>query len=153
MTGYQNCVHDRHARILVCASGNPEELSWYGEVVAYLLKFRSKADIRCVAPTRPEGCPPECWIEYWPAADLYPTADVVVGGAGYNTIYECEAYKIPLVVLNSKVPENDERRDRHALKRPLGFSDGLIPAPIAGPYRRNGEIGIDRTKRDTGTAA
>ena len=93
-----NRVHDRHARILVCASGDRNELSWYGAVVACLLGFHSKADIWCVAPTCPEWCPMECWIEHWPAADLYPTADVVVGGAGYNTIYECEAYKIPLIV-------------------------------------------------------
>lgn len=81
-------------RILVCASGEARELAWYGAVVGYL---HAAVEVRCVAPTCPPGCPPECWIEQWPAADLYQDADVVVGGAGYNTIHECGAWQIPLI--------------------------------------------------------
>lgn len=80
--------------ILVCASGEASELSWYGAVVRYL---HAEAEVRCVAPTCPPGCPRECWIEHWPAADYYPKTDVVVGGAGYNTIHECAAWGIPLI--------------------------------------------------------
>lgn len=85
-----------HTDILICAAGPLEELAWYGAVAAKLLA-RSSAIVRCVAPIRPPGCPAECWIEYWPAADLIATADVVIGGAGYNTIHECLAYHVPLI--------------------------------------------------------
>lgn len=84
----------RGGGILVCASGEASELAWYGAVVGCL---HPAVDVRCVAPVCPPGCPRECWIEYWPAADLYPEADVVVGGAGYNTIHECAAWGIPLI--------------------------------------------------------
>jgi hypothetical protein len=82
--------------IMVCASGRDEELAWYGAVVARLLVI-SKAAVRCVAASCPPGCPRECWIAHWPAVDLYAQADVVVGGAGYNTIHECLAHGIPLI--------------------------------------------------------
>ncbi len=82
--------------ILICAAGPTEELAWYGEVAAEL-HARSKAIVRCVAPICPAGCPAECWLEYWPAADLIATAEVVIGGAGYNAIHECLAYNVPLI--------------------------------------------------------
>jgi len=87
----------RQPCILVCASGTAKELSWFGAVVAELINRDSRAAIRCVAPTCPPGCPRECCIKYWPAADLYPAANIVIGGAGYNTIYECLTYNIPLI--------------------------------------------------------
>jgi len=80
--------------VLVCAGGTEEELAWYGAVVTRLDR---KATVRCVAPVCPPGCSRELWIEHWPAIDLYATAGVVVGGAGYNTIHECLAYGIPLI--------------------------------------------------------
>jgi predicted glycosyltransferase len=92
-----NRRHGGKPRILVCASGETGELPWYGAVVGCLQAHRPRVDIVCVATTCPPGCPPECWVEHWPAVDLYPEADVVVGGAGYNTIHECAAYQVPLV--------------------------------------------------------
>jgi hypothetical protein len=83
--------------ILVCASGTAQELSWFGAVISELLIRQPHVAIRCVAATRPPGCPSEFWIKYWPAADLYPAADLVIGGAGYNTIYECLACDVPLI--------------------------------------------------------
>jgi hypothetical protein len=87
--------------ILICAAGTMDELAWYGAVVslieASLLQARSKATVRCVAPICPPGCPNECWLDYWPASDLFATAQVVIGGAGYNTIHECLAYNVPLI--------------------------------------------------------
>jgi hypothetical protein len=83
--------------VLVCASGAAEELAWYGAVVALLLTLDRGLNIRCVAPICPPGCPKECWIEHWPAVDLYPTAGVVIGGAGYNTVHECLAWQVPLI--------------------------------------------------------
>lgn len=83
--------------ILVCASGNKDELPWYGAAAASLRALNPAVKVRCVAPTCPPGCPRECWIEHWPAIDLYPSADVVIGSAGYNTIHECAACQVPLV--------------------------------------------------------
>ena len=83
--------------IVVCTSGRDEELAWYGAVVAQLLLSSKAVAVRCIAASCPPGCPRECWIAHWPAADLYAQADVVVGGAGYNTIHECLAYGIPLI--------------------------------------------------------
>jgi UDP:flavonoid glycosyltransferase YjiC (YdhE family) len=92
----ERCL-DQQRRVLVCAAGTTEELAWYGALVALLRKLDSTLDIRCVAPSCPPGCPKELWIEHWPAVDLFPTADVVIGGAGYNTIHECVAWQVPLI--------------------------------------------------------
>jgi len=78
--------------ILVCAAGNAAEQAWYGAVTAHLGK-----QARCIAPECPPSCPRECWVQYWPAMDLFVAAEVVVGGAGYNTIHECLACGVPLV--------------------------------------------------------
>ena len=80
--------------ILICASGPQDELAWYGEVSNLIAR---RAPVRCVAPTCPPGCPPECWTAHWPAIDLYPSASVVIGAAGYNTIHECLACNVPLI--------------------------------------------------------
>jgi hypothetical protein len=36
-------------------------------------------------------------VFHWPGIECLPAADVVVGGAGYNTFYECVAVGVPLV--------------------------------------------------------
>jgi len=90
-------AHTSAKRIFVCASGNPEELAWYGAVVESLLQRDSKFDICCVAPTRPRACPQELWTDHWPAMDLYPEAGVVIGSSGYNTVHECSACHVPLI--------------------------------------------------------
>jgi predicted glycosyltransferase len=90
-------LQDEKPCIAVCATGNLEELAWYGKVVSRLLERAPECDVRCIAPIRPDACPPECWVQYWPAMDLYAAADVVIGAAGYNTIYECVACGVPLV--------------------------------------------------------
>ena len=81
---------------IVCAAGNPDELEWYGAVATHLLAA-NVCDVRCIAPVCPANCPTWCWINYWPAIDLYAAADVVIGSAGYNTIHECLACGVPLV--------------------------------------------------------
>ena len=90
LTGERPCI-------LVCAAGNHDELSWYGAVVTHLLARSAQIDVRAIASVCPPGCPAESWVSYWPAVDLYNAADVVIGGAGYNTVYECLAYGVPLV--------------------------------------------------------
>ncbi len=88
---------DHQPCILVCAAGTAEEQAWYGATVACVRARHPKAGVRCIAPACPSGCPPECWIDYWPAADLFNAADVVIGGAGYNTVHECLAFQVPLI--------------------------------------------------------
>jgi len=82
--------------VVVCAAGNRDELKWYGAAVSHLLAHDSCIDVRLIAAVGPPGCPGECWLSYWPAVDLYNAAGVVVGGAGYNTVYECLACGVPL---------------------------------------------------------
>lgn len=83
--------------VVVCAAGNPDELEWYGAVVFRLRALDSRVAVRAIAPVCPPACPPECWLSYWPAIDLFNAAGVVVGGAGYNTVYECLACGVPLI--------------------------------------------------------
>lgn len=75
---------------LVCASGNQDELAWYERAAAALTAALPHAAVRLVSA---EGA----GLRYWPAMDLLPAADVVVGGAGYNTVNECAACGAPLV--------------------------------------------------------
>ncbi len=90
-------LQDEKPCAMVCAAGNSAELAWYGAVVSRLLEFAPDCDVRCIAPVRPDAVPPESWVEYWPAMDLYSAADVLIGGAGYNTVYESLACGVPLV--------------------------------------------------------
>jgi hypothetical protein len=87
----------RRPCVVVCAAGNKDEMDWYGEVVAHLRELHPRLDVRCIAPFCPSACPPDCWIPYWPAIDLYSAAHVVIGGAGYNTVHECVACGVPLI--------------------------------------------------------
>jgi hypothetical protein len=80
--------------IVICASGNAEELEWYGEAAALVSR---QAKVHCIAPNLPPGCPPEVWISHWPAIDWIANARVVIGGAGYNTVNECLALGVPLI--------------------------------------------------------
>lgn len=97
--------------ILVCAAGDARELPWYGEVASLL-------QARCVAPICPPGCPPELWIDHWPAVDLIANAAVVIGGAGYNTIQECLAYQVPLIARPwPRLYDRQWLRARRAAKR------------------------------------
>ncbi len=100
-------------RPVVCASGNAEELAWYGEVAAQL------ADSLCVAAVCPPGCPPERWIRHWPAIDLFPGAPVIVGGGGYNTVQEALACRVPLVA-RPWPRKYDRQSDRAARAARLG---------------------------------
>jgi len=65
--------------VLVNGTGTPRESQWYDAVAAAL----NACEVRRV--------------DSWPALELYAAADVVVGGAGYNTVNECAACGVPLV--------------------------------------------------------
>lgn len=74
-----------------------QEVSLFGKLTAQLQAALPEAAIRCLSPQCPPYCPPELWVTHWPGIDCLQVADVVVGGAGYNTTYECAALQIPLV--------------------------------------------------------
>lgn len=90
-------LHEERPCILVCGAGSHEEINWFGEVAACLLECAPACDVRAISPVRASNCPPQCWRSYWPAIDLFAAADVVIGGAGYNTVYECLACGVPLI--------------------------------------------------------
>lgn len=85
--------------ILLCASGNPPELALYGELATAIRQVYPQAGLRCLAPSCPPGCPLECWVQAWPGMPWLAAADVVIGGGGYNTVYECAALQKPLLGL------------------------------------------------------
>lgn len=87
-------VQTERRTAFVCASGNKEEQSWYGEVARLLSDVMP---VRCLAASCPPGCPPELWEMHWPALELFGSAAVVVGGGGYNLVYETRAAGVPLV--------------------------------------------------------
>jgi len=84
--------------IIILASGQIEELEIYGEI-ANLLSSNTNYTIRMISPIKPKNCPPKICYFYYPAIDLLPIADLVIGGGGYNTISEVIALNIPLIVL------------------------------------------------------
>ncbi|WP_198525384.1 hypothetical protein [Kamptonema formosum] len=97
--------------VAVCAAGRPQELRLYGHLTRALAEKFTGVTVRCLAPERPKNCPPELWAFHWPAIECLPAADVVVGGAGYNTFYECAAAGVPLVAFAF-----ERRYDRQALR-------------------------------------
>jgi len=88
---------DERQCVLVCAAGNRDEQAWYGSLTQALSAALQGVAVRCAAPLCPPGCPAQAWRRYWPAMDLLPGVDLVVGGAGYNTVNECLACGVPLL--------------------------------------------------------
>ena len=82
--------------VLVLAAGRAEELSFYGQLTRALAEDLD-VTTRCLSAERPPDCPPELWTFHWPGIECLPGVDVAVGGAGYNTFYECLAVGVPLV--------------------------------------------------------
>ncbi|MBD1879263.1 UDP-N-acetylglucosamine--LPS N-acetylglucosamine transferase [Coleofasciculus sp. FACHB-T130] len=88
--------------ILVCAAGQASELSFFSQLSTYLNAAFPDAAVRVLAPVCPDGCPPQLWVSHSPGIECLLAADVVVGGAGYNTVYECAAVGVPLVAFAFK---------------------------------------------------
>lgn len=93
---------DTNPLIVICAAGRAEELSLYGNLTRVLAESLPGVTVRCLAPECPENCPAELWVFHWPGIECLPAADVVVGGAGYNTFYECLSVGVPLVAFAFK---------------------------------------------------
>ena len=88
--------------VIVCAAGQPSELNWFGGLTHQLAQALPMASIRCLTPLCPPTCPPELWGYHYPGIDCLQVADVVVSGAGYNTVAECAALNVPLVTFALK---------------------------------------------------
>jgi hypothetical protein len=88
--------------VLVYAAGRAEELAFYGQLTRDLANSLTGVTVRCLSAECPTHCPPELWVFHWPGIECLPAADVVVGGAGYNTFYECVAVGVPLVAFAFK---------------------------------------------------
>jgi hypothetical protein len=112
--------------VLVSAAGNRDEQEWYGSVARALIAGLRGVEVRCVAPARPPGCPEEAWLRYWPAMDLLPGVDVVVGGAGYNTVNECAACGVPLVA--HAWPRKYDRQALRAVGQALACPEDVVAA-------------------------
>jgi hypothetical protein len=100
--------------VLVCASGNADELPWYREVAGLL----------------PNAL---CLVDQWPAIDWIAQARVVVGGAGYNTVHECAATGTPLVA--RPWPRKYDRQRARA-ERTAGVTIVETPGEAAAAVRR-----------------
>lgn len=83
--------------IVVVAAGNQEEMVFWGQFMVRLQATFPGANCQCLAYTCPPHCPPHLWVQEWPGMPVLNQADVVIGGAGYNTVFECQALGKPLI--------------------------------------------------------
>jgi hypothetical protein len=96
--------------IVVCAAGQGKELTWYGKLTTALVESLNNVTVRCLAAKCPDRLP-DLWVFHYPGIECLLAADVVVGGGGYNTLYECAALKVPLVAV-----AQNRRYDRQAVR-------------------------------------
>jgi hypothetical protein len=85
--------------ILVCAAGKTSELSLFAQLALHLQQKFPECAVRILAANCPPECPPQLWVSHHPGIECLAAADVAVGSAGYNTVYECAAVGVPLVAL------------------------------------------------------
>jgi hypothetical protein len=100
--------------ILICAGGNISELSFFGQLALQLHENFPECAVRILAATCPEACPEALWLSHHPGIECLAAADIVIGGAGYNTVYECGAVGVPLVAL--AFPRLYDRQQKRADK-------------------------------------
>jgi hypothetical protein len=100
--------------ILVCAAGQASELSFFAQLTLQLQQNFPECAVRILAANLPAECPAALWVSHHPGIECLAAADVVVGGAGYNTVYECAAVGVPLVTL--AFPRLYDRQEKRASK-------------------------------------
>ncbi len=100
--------------ILICAGGNISELPLFGQLALQLHQSFPEYAVRILAATCPQACPETLWVSHHPGIECIAAADVVIGGAGYNTVYECAAVGVPLVAL--AFPRLYDRQEKRAGK-------------------------------------
>lgn len=114
--------------VLILASGMAEELSFYGELTSILSQCLTNVVVRCLSVKRPDKCPENLWVFHWPAMECLQVADVVVGGGGYNTIYECQALGVPLVAFAWQRLYDRQRVRVHLAS--AKYEAGLAQSPV-----------------------
>ncbi|MDB9306198.1 UDP-N-acetylglucosamine--LPS N-acetylglucosamine transferase [Nodularia spumigena CS-591/12] len=99
--------------ILVCAAGQASELDIFSQITLRLHQDFPQCAVRILAPHCPVNCPETLWISHHPGIECLAAADVVIGGGGYNTVYECAAVGVPLVALAfARLYDRQEKRAR-----------------------------------------
>ncbi|MFH7030870.1 MAG: UDP-N-acetylglucosamine--LPS N-acetylglucosamine transferase [Heteroscytonema crispum UTEX LB 1556] len=100
--------------ILVCAAGQASELPLFTQLTLRLHEEFPECAVRILAANCPEECPQKLWVSHHPGIECIAVADIVVGGAGYNTVYECAALGVPLVAFAFK--RMYDRQEKRASK-------------------------------------
>ncbi len=85
--------------LLVCAAGQKSELDIFSQITLRLHQEFPECAVRILAAHPPVNCPQSLWISHHPGIECLAAADIVIGGGGYNTVYECTAVGVPLVAL------------------------------------------------------
>ncbi|MFN3926237.1 MAG: hypothetical protein ACK4QL_02710 [Pseudanabaenaceae cyanobacterium] len=118
--------------VLVCPSGNPQEVAWFREQSLYWQnQFPNYYFLTA---------------DYFPLMYLYLAIDAVIGSGGYNTIAECVSLNIPLfaVALPRLYDRQALRIQRHLEQQvyPLSaFPRDLVPKQKNATFR-NGAIAV-----------
>jgi predicted glycosyltransferase len=132
-TAYQLLKLDRinpsEKIILIIASGRVEELSLYGQLTHAIIETFPNIQVRCLSPVKPPQCPPQAWILHYPAIECLLAADIAIGSGGYNTVYECQALKIPLIAFS--FPRMYDRQQIRLQKNPIIAIDSIENAIAA----------------------
>lgn len=98
--------------ILVCASGQASELSLFGQLTIDIHQNFPECAVRILAPKCPVNCLETLWVKHHPGIECIAAADIVIGAAGYNTVYECASVGVPLVAL--ALPRLYDRQQKRA---------------------------------------
>jgi len=107
------CISKREPLIIVCATGQPQELDFFGQLTSDLATALPNLTVRCLAATCPVTCSPDLWFYHWPGMDVLQFADVVVSGGGYNLVHECAALDVPLIAFSfSRLYDRQAKRIR-----------------------------------------
>ncbi|PZD75163.1 hypothetical protein C1752_00118 [Acaryochloris thomasi RCC1774] len=112
--------------VIISAAGNPDELNFWGELTAKIQAAFPQVTVRCLAFQQPHNCPEECWVQHWPGMTVLQQADVIVGGAGYNTIFEAVALGIPLISLPCDRRYDDQKQRAIQWSHPVSNAEDAI---------------------------
>ncbi|MBF2034830.1 MAG: UDP-N-acetylglucosamine--LPS N-acetylglucosamine transferase [Leptolyngbyaceae cyanobacterium T60_A2020_046] len=129
--------NDDRPLVLILASGTPTEWPWFEQVATALVhNFRTVA-LRGLTPHTTRATHPPLWRTHYPAIDLLGAAKIVIGGGGYNTVYECWARSRPLVArpcprLYDRQAQRIAWAQAHgAIIRPVETVDAVLDAVAA----------------------
>ncbi|MDV2998397.1 MAG: hypothetical protein N5P05_000003 [Chroococcopsis gigantea SAG 12.99] len=85
--------------IIILASGRTDELVYYEELARSIMQKQGHIVLRFLSPLQPLSFIHDIWVSHYPAIEGLAAADLVIGGGGYNTVYECQALQVPLVAI------------------------------------------------------